>query len=227
MAVALLRNAWTFSLLILFTSVQAFVSNSMVCERQQSSRLFARKEEEPSPTTSRSIGNVVQGLHGGKYQFGSAGINYEGQQFAEMGYSSGLIEQDNYEDEPMPNWALKLQQSVPPNNDKLKNYPQLELNTNGMVTTTAQVQNQERSWEKYYAFIVGDDKDVTSLITVEPRVGMLAPRGGVNEFSDRAQLQLTITANAGQPLASNGNCWLLVGTEEESWFYKLMICSTS
>ena len=31
-------------------------------------------------------------LHGGKYQFGSAGINLEGQQFAESGYGSSSVE---------------------------------------------------------------------------------------------------------------------------------------
>ena len=201
----------------LSTSVQAFVSKTGFSQRLQS-RLFEQEDEEGEPIpTCRSIGNVVQGLHGSKYQFGSAGINYEGQQFAEMGYSSDLIEQDNYDDDPMPNWALKLQQSVP--NDNL-NCPQLALDSHGMATV--QVQNQERSWEKYYSFIVGDD-DALSSITVEPRVGMLAPRGGVNDFSDQAQLKLTVKATDNQPLAGNGNCWLLVGTEEESWFYKLKV----
>jgi hypothetical protein len=67
--------------------------------------------------------------------------------------------------------------------------------------------------------------DVLSSITVEPRVGMLAPRGSGNDsFSDQAQLKLTMKAIENQPLPGNGiNCWLLVGTEEESWFYKLMI----
>jgi hypothetical protein len=222
MVAVLLKNAWIISLLTLSsTSVQAFVSNSRFSKRQQS-RLFARSEDEPIPT-SRSIGNVVQGLHGGKYQFGSAGINYEGQQFAEMGYSSGLVEQENYDDEPMPNWALKLQQSVP--NDTF-NCPQLALDSLGMATV--QVKNLERSWEKYYSFIVGDadaNADVLSSITVEPRVGMLAPRGSGNDsFSDHAQLKLTMKAIENQPLPGTGiNCWLLVGTEEESWFYKLMI----
>jgi hypothetical protein len=219
-------SAWIFSLMALSTSVQAFVSKTGFSPRHQRSRsqLLAQetKEEEPlrpSPTR-RSIGNVVQGLHGSKYQFGSAGINYEGQQFAEMGYSSGLIEQDNYDDDPMPNWALKLQQSGVPNDNS--NCPQLELDSHGMATV--QVQNQERSWEKYYSFLVGDE-DILSWITVEPRLGMLAPRGGVSDFSDQAQLKLklTITANENQPLPRNRNCWLLVGTEEESWFYKVLM----
>jgi hypothetical protein len=245
MVAALLKNTWIFSHLILSSSsaVQAFVSsNSRFCTRQQSilSRLFAQGEEEeeeggpgpirPSPIPNRSIGNVVQGLHGSKYQFGSAGINYEGQQFAEMGYSSGLkIEQDNYDDEPMPLWALKLEQTIPPSDDN--NCPQLELelallDSHAGMAATVQVQNQERSWEKYYAFIVGSDPAdaacFSSIITVEPRVGMLAPRGGVNDFSDRAQVTITVHS---QPLPGNinNNCWLLIGTEEENWFYKLMI----
>ena len=217
MVVVLLTTAWIFSLVALSTSVRAFVSKTGFSQRHQS-RLFEQEdEEEGSIPTRRSIGTVVQGLHGSKYQFGSAGINYEGQQFAEMGYSSGLIEQDNYDDEPMPNWALKLQQSVP---DVELNCPQLAFDSHGVATV--QVHNQERSWEKYYSFIVGDE-DALSSITVEPRVGMLAPRGGVNDFSDQAQLKLTVKATDKQPFPCNGKCWLLVGTEEESWFYKLNV----
>jgi hypothetical protein len=139
-----------------------------------------------------------------------------------MGYSSREIQQDNYDDEPMPNWALKLQQSAIPNNNF--NCPHLVLDAQGMATV--QVQNHEQSWEKYYAFIVGGDVDALSSIsiTVKPRVGMLAARGGVNYyFLDQAQLKLTIKAIENLPLPGNCNCWLLVGTEEEHWFYKLMI----
>jgi hypothetical protein len=77
----------------------------------------------PESSFRRSIGNIVQGLHGSKYQFASPGINYKGQQFAEMGYSSGEMQQDNYDDKPMHNWALKLQQSAMSNDNANRNCP--------------------------------------------------------------------------------------------------------
>lgn len=76
-----------------------------------------------------------------------------------------------------------------------------------------EIQNDERSWEKYYAFAVGDD---AGSVAVEPRVGMLAPRGGANNFSDKSQLK--VQGNIG----SQGNAWLVVGTEAEKWTYKLV-----
>jgi hypothetical protein len=47
----------------------------------------------------RSVGDVVQGLHGSKYQFQNISdggiLQYEGRMFAEMGYSSGMYPGDN------------------------------------------------------------------------------------------------------------------------------------
>jgi hypothetical protein len=78
------------------------------------------------------------------------------------------------------------------------------------MATVQGAQNHERSWEKYYASIVGGDVDDLSSIsiTVELRVGMLAPRrGDVNYyFSYQAQLKLTIKANENLPLPGNSNC---------------------
>jgi hypothetical protein len=170
--------------------------------RQRDTRLCSHEKEQEQ----RSIGDVVQGLHGGKYQFGDAGINVEGQQFAEMGYSSGEVQLDNYEDEPIPTWALKLQllEQLP------GSCPELILLEG---SATIKVKNDERSWEKYYAFVIGD----VALLVVEPRVGMLAPRGGANNFSDTAKLQVRRSGNG-----SHGSAWLVIGTEAERWTYKLV-----
>lgn len=104
----------------------------------------------PCPTSNRSIGDVFLGLHGGKYQFGSTGIYLEGQQFAESGYGSSSIEEEDYNDEPIPNWALKMKEVVP-NDDS----PELQLSP--LEVTRISIQNEERSWEKYYAFVVSEN----------------------------------------------------------------------
>jgi hypothetical protein len=72
--------------------------------RQRDTRLCSYEKEQEQ----RSIGDVVQDLHGGKYQFGDAGMNVEGQQFAGMGYSTGEIQLDNYEIEPIPHLGLEI-----------------------------------------------------------------------------------------------------------------------
>jgi hypothetical protein len=165
-----------------------------------------------SPEQPQSIGDVVQGLHGSKYQFNDAGVSFEGQQFAEMGYSSGEVVEENYEDEPIPTWALKLKALTPHENaSELSIIGSAEGAAALPVPVVVDIKNDERSWEKFHAFIVGD----AGSLVVEPRVGMLAPRGGANNYSDTAQLRVTGAGNS-------GNVWLVVGTEAEKWTYKLI-----
>lgn len=169
--------------------------------RQFDSRVFATEEGR------RAIGDIVQGLHGSKYQFNDAGANFEGQQFAEMGYSSGEVLVESYENNPIvPQWALKMKEMTPPTNA-----PALRLNDKVSVN----IRNDERSWEKYYAFIVGPAAETT---TVRPWVGQLAPRGGSNMFSDSAVLEISCPTSC----VVDEESFLVIGTEAEKWFYKLV-----
>lgn len=169
---------------------------------------------DPEDAT-RSIGDVVQGLHGGKYQFDEASpISFEGRQFAEMSYSSGSsIKEDNFEDEPLPKWALRLKEMAPL--DVLPSKIAGEVIVDDAQSGTIKIQNDERSWEKYYAFVVGDQ---ASSFVVNPFVGMLAPRGGANEFSDSAVLEIS-AAEVGCAVASS--TFVVVGTEAETWTYQI------
>ena len=178
---------------------------------------------------SRTIGDVVKGLHGGKYLFQDAaatggGMSFEGQQFAEMSYSSSANSeesQDYYEDEPLPNWALKLQQPI--SSERVNNYPQLALDeTTGKATV--EIQNDERSWEKFYAFVVPEEDLLSQqqkFFVVEPKVGLLAPRGGTNDFSDRATVQVQRTTGSNEVVAA-ARYFLVVGTEAEKWTHVLV-----
>ena len=197
---------FSLSLFATISSIDAFQSS--LAEPQRPSQ-FTLWSTPPSfdQEEGRSIGDVVQGLHGGKYQFSDAGgMSFEGQQFAEMGYSSGEPQEDNYEDEPVPNWALRLKDIVPP-------IDCTELKVEIDAPSAIEVQNDERSWEKYYAFVVGPN---SSSFSVDPRVGILAPRGGANNFSDKAQLLIQ------RKNAMLGDSWLVIGTEADKWIYKLL-----
>lgn len=193
-------------------------------------------------TSSCSIGDVVQGLHGSKYQFQQY-PNYEGRQFAESGYSSGKYQGDavavqtTMSQEPLPDWAIRWQQNFEVPKEGLGSARKLKVfsaNVDSPITLT--IRNDERSWEKFYTFVLmweeeeGGGKrqsvDASYLIRVTPTLGMLAPRGksgGGGEagqtFSDTANLQVTATIE--DPEAS-GKLWLLVGTEAERWVYKLV-----
>ena len=112
-----------------------------------------------------------------------------------------------------------------------------------MHSASVTIQNQERTWEKFYAKIMirnSDDGAFVELengvpLVVRPRSGSLAPRGGAsnacdasNPYSDSATIQI-INNNYDQDgfiLPDNlmqKDVWLIVGTEEEKWSYKLFL----
>jgi hypothetical protein len=178
-------------------------------------RYFTRLYSEEA---ENSISDYTLGLHGGKYQFDSAGMNFEGQQFAETGYGSSEEEEpQDFSNEPLPKWALRLQSQRPP-----ESCPVLEVASNG---GTVEFSNEERSWERFYAMIIPEsgssDEQVPAVAlsyTVEPSGGMLAPRGGSGAYKDTAH----VVVKAEQlPMGSYSSCWLFIGTEAETWHYKL------
>jgi len=225
----------------------------------------------------RSIGEVVGGLHGGKYQFDYSSSNNSGElgsSFSGSGSRCVSIEdEEEDDDEEMPNWARRM--SPPPTNSvpsdaiiKLIQVPSNANRLNGMIrTTTVSIKNEERTWEKYYAKImprvvvrgvVVDDtstsKSTSPLILpdggmsipeyshsqedipyrVSPRLGHLAPRGGASNacdaskpYSDSVTLCIyhkestTIDMTLLDDTDTVVEWWLVAGTEEEKWYYKL------
>ena len=79
---------------------------------------------QDSSSKTTSIGDVVQNLHGGKYQFSEtqylAGSSLIGQQFAESLYSSssegehdeGIVGNEDDDDTELPKWAIRLQDPI-------------------------------------------------------------------------------------------------------------------
>ena len=90
----------------------------------QSSGKDGANTNQDSLSNAKSIGDVVQNLHGGKYQFSEtqylAGSSLIGQQFAESLYSSssegehdeGIIGIDDDDDTELPKWAIRLQDPI-------------------------------------------------------------------------------------------------------------------
>lgn len=200
-------------------SAQSSSSSSSSRSSSIPSQLFSTVGDDGESASGRSIGDVVQGLHGSKYQFGDAGINYEGQRFAEMSYASGdVVQEDNYEEEPIPNWAIRRLEKEQSIQTRTTTFEEVILE-NSRSSTSVTIQNDERSWEKYYGFVIGKDP---SSYEIKPKVGMLAPRGGSGGFSDAA----TITVKCAKAPGDGGHeedddAWLLLCTEAETWMYKL------
>lgn len=170
-----------------------------------SDSLSRQKTSLSSDSNPNSIGDYTLGLHGGKYQFSEAGFNLEAQSFAETGYGSNVEASDDFSKEDLPRWALRLNKA--PSMD----CPLLEISDGG---TVVEFQNDERSWERYYAMIVGDGHPP---YVVDPAAGILAPRGGTSSHSDTGRVMVS---KRGQP--SMASWWLLIGTEAETWSFKLV-----
>jgi len=188
------------------SSFPLFDSNNSCHESQQGAGL--------------SIGDVVQNLHGGKYQFSEtqylAGQSVIGQQFANELYS-GSSECDNYfegnddeeEGNELPKWVKRLKDPNShvgkPISEVLEFHSKNVIGFSSVNTATISIKNEERSWEKYYAFIIpflenvdknggntinqisqeiGDFADNLQFQIISPKSGYLAPRGGASNACD-------------------------------------------
>ena len=178
----------------------------------------------------RSISDYVGGLHGGKYEFdtrisGVTSLNYEKSHVfddttrsSQKGLRSVLAP---YEDgEHVPSWATRQIQ---------KNHPILrtiDLNSD-VPQTMVTIKNDELTWEPFFAAIEcrwGDQE--TSVwskdINVAPSNGTLAPRGGIDVYSDVWDLVVfrpNDIAAVGEEMPNV--LYLVVRTELDAWVWKI------
>mmetsp|Transcript_8390 Transcript_8390/g.13605 ORF Transcript_8390/g.13605 Transcript_8390/m.13605 type:complete len:229 (+) Transcript_8390:3-689(+) len=200
----------------------------------------ANDNPQSSATSSIAIGDVVQNLHGGKYQFSEtqylAGGSVMGQQFAESLYSSGggvdETENDGVDDE-LPKWALRLQNSFKQSAKPVMTTLAFDKEKS---THSISIKNDERSWERYHVFLlpttIAIDDDDLCCFRVSPTTGSLAPRGGASNicdetkpYSDSAVISIEWLGEDDMDVGAAGEKeWLLVvGTEAEVWRYRLSI----
>ncbi len=206
-------------------------SNNNRFHRQRQVLASQNSDQECNRPRYRSIGEVVGGLHGGKYQFGDSEMGYMDQYFAGEGsfQSSGCggIE----DDEEMPRWAEKMSL---PSNLSIQNFESIQVPSNsnpmdGMVySVTVTVKNEERTWERFYTKVTNIKEKNNKPFYVNPSNGYLAPRGGASNacdenspYSDSVNLSVIHDKNYGDEINSEVEWWLIVGTEEQKWYYKL------
>jgi len=228
--------------------------------------------DEPQRPPYRSIGEVVGGLHGGKYRFGtgSGGTGNNAQpdpNFAGRGSRRSSTDGDDGndgvdDDGDTPNWARRMNLPSPPpdntatdtDNIGVVEVPSNANRTDGKLrTATVSIRNDERTWEKFYAKIVpavdsGRSETVDGgrvlwedvPFCVAPRTGFLAPRGGASNacdaskpYSDSGTLcvyhregtLLEMQLLDGTDIDTAVQWWLVAGTEEEKWYYKINYCA--
>ena len=169
----------------------------------------------------RSIGDVVKGVHGGKYQFSSGGFEaFAGREFAAALYesASGPDAVGSEEDAPWPKWATELRR---PRGATVGEAADEEVEVVPLQdgTATVRVINVFLSWDRFYATIWHEEDG--GRFEASPTCGDLAPRGGANNVCDETRPYLdhaVITVRARQPGAGT----LLVRTEEEQWVFRLV-----
>ena len=191
-----------------------------------------RCSEQPST----SIGEVVKGLHGGKYQF-DAGGGYAtpkpcarevahptprhchgrdraaGMAFAEALASTRDSAPDVQASVEVPQWARRLA----PERDKLAGALAIAPGSQSSVV----VQNRYKTWEPFFVTLHPPEAPWE----VGPSQGTLAPRGGANNVCDPSKpyadtQALVVRCHGGEV---GDEALLVVGTEEKQWTYSLRV----
>lgn len=194
--------------------------------------------------SKKSIGELTQNLHGGKYQFSDtqylSGNSIIGQQFAESLYSSSSAsgscvdnsDEDFIVNEEKPKWAMRLQQ---PNEHKGRQLTGTLTFTSSNNMHTITIKNEERSWEQFYAYILGSSNSIATasedLFQLSSVRGHLAPRGGASNacdaskpYSDSADIRIEFVGDpqaAATTFVTDEELLLVVGTEAEVWRWQL------
>ena len=175
----------------------------------------------------RSISDYVGGLHAGKYDFdtrisGVTSLNYEkshvfddATRSKQKGIRSILAPYE--EGQHFPAWATRKIN---------KNLLMGTIHFNSDVSqTSVTIKNEDLSWEPFFAAIEyhwGDQP--TSIcsddVYIAPSNGTLAPRGGVDVYSDVWDLMVCrpddIVRGGGLP-----NLYLVVRTEMDAWVWNI------
>ena len=144
-------------------------------------RLSHKSNDYSEDIPYRSIGEVVGGLHGGKYQFQGVG----GSEYILSSTTNDRHDDISRERQELPKWALRMK---PSEDASILEVPSNANRKNGMIrSASVTVGNDERTWEQFHAKIVCNHADNSDLFMVRPSSGDLAPRGGASNACDKSQ----------------------------------------
>eukprot|EP00587_Corethron_hystrix_P010016 CAMPEP_0113297004 /NCGR_PEP_ID=MMETSP0010_2-20120614/49_1 /TAXON_ID=216773 ORGANISM="Corethron hystrix, Strain 308" /NCGR_SAMPLE_ID=MMETSP0010_2 /ASSEMBLY_ACC=CAM_ASM_000155 /LENGTH=232 /DNA_ID=CAMNT_0000149825 /DNA_START=281 /DNA_END=978 /DNA_ORIENTATION=- /assembly_acc=CAM_ASM_000155 len=196
-----------------------------------------------------NVGDIIGGLQGGKYVFGKSSpkglLTPERAWFAKSLYSSSCANEEGDQNETWPRWAQQME--LPLLGEKDRGKILVMSTTAEGAASTITVSNTESTWERFYAKIVrfSDNEEVENLklcpFDVRPITGFLAPRGGANNacdenkpYSDSITLEVywnrdafmdSVNIDVADQKEVLKGFWLVVGTEEEKWYFELIIPS--
>ena len=220
-----LRGGWSHR------GAQPVVRCGATCRLRSSRCRPCAEANEDGPAARRTVGQVVKGVHGGKYQFSSGGFEtFAGNEFASALAASGSTEDRagaDSDEEAWPTWATEL---LRPRGGAIGEVADDEvvcapLGPDGRAVV--RITNVYRSWERFYVSCYADDAadgcaaNRGPMFAAAPVSGDLAPRGGANNVCDESRPYLDhveITVHALRPGAGT----ILVRTEEEQWVFRLV-----
>ena len=221
------KQSQAFYLLLAFSSSSADAFSISYYTNQRNSYLSSSNNDHET----KSIGEVVKNLHGGKYQFHDsylAGSTRIGQEFADSLYASDGSDTVDDEEEEIPKWALRL---MDPINHKGKPVQDTLYFSRKRADHEIKITNDERSWEKFYASIFsldqvfGIEDGGNCPFEICPQSGTLAPRGGASnacDVNDPYSDSALIVIKWDEEQCCDVDAFLLVlGTEAEVWRYLL------
>ena len=184
--------------------------------------LFATEQND---LPERTLQDYVLNVHGGKYQFDTSGGTTVGRDFASMLYGSRDECDPLPKDPPFeewPHWAKNMA-SRDFSNHILE---AIQVTSDGVLTKVS-ITNQYRTWEPYYSCICQPQDGVFEIMSGTSH-GTLAPKGGAanacdvsKPYSDTATVSIRCLADAIQHFDPNDDYFLVIGTEEEKWYYRL------
>jgi len=172
--------------LLTTSSTYAFIARAY----NNNHSIHRRAESSYNEYEMKSVGEVVNNLHGGKYQFQDslfAGSTRIGQEFADSLYSSDIQAED---DEEIANWALCLMDPLVHRDEPITDSFTFDKSSSDDRTIT--IKNDERSWERFHVYVfswnpgkelLNTNDNMDTLMTC-PNTGVLAPRGGASNACD-------------------------------------------
>ena len=170
------------------------------------------------PSAACSVGDVVLGLHGGKYQFGTPGA--PSSDFADSLAASSAAapeqrEQRDHETAGLPGWA-----TLTPRPDA--SLASLTLAPGGVAQEVV-FSNAYRTWEPWFAAVSGPEG-----FELSAAEGHLAPRGGANNVCDPSKPYLdtaSVAVRCASGTPAGTEAFLVVQTEEAQWTWRLVVAS--
>ncbi|CAJ1958750.1 unnamed protein product [Cylindrotheca closterium] len=224
---------WLLTLVIVFGVSSAFHTPKPPLRCSNRAKLYSYSSQNDE--SLNSVGDYVKQVHGGKYQFGDAGINSIGQEFAETGYGSEAPKEDVESSllAEIPRWA-----------NRMGTERGIESKLCGTISLSSSpvsisIVNEERTWEPFYVKVLitaanepqtdaSGSFDDTHPLSIHPRAGTLAPRGGAvnlcdpnKPYSDAATITVDASGDLSLLLSEEHALYVLIGTEEEKWYYQI------